>query len=790
MGCVASKLEEEEEVVSICRERKRQLKLAVERRYALAEAHCRYYQALFAVSAAIKLFVARHSSPSSPFLITFENHNPLNGPCGGVAGSGDGHSHSQLPPPSLTAQNVINNPMFLQQKPNHEANACDNSCECDSSSITSSDSCEEEEEEEESKEEMVREQQQQQQQQHYQYHQQQPPPHCGYYYMQMPPPMPSSSPQRDFGWDFFNPFDAASMRPLHHHHHHEVMQSYRRCSDDDFRAVREEEGIPDLEEEEDGLQVKNTEEKQEVEKVEKSSVHKGVEEESVVKVVVDDHGANNHNVSQQGEPKGLSFIDTPEQGRELLEALKDIEDYFIRASDFGKDVSRMLEINRVHLQSNLEEIKENSTKLMQAITWHRSTSSKPSSCKSLVASSSSKSSTWTEFKNELFDEYGGMNSGSHSSTLERLYVWEKKLYEEVKAGDCTRKLYEKKCSRLRNQDVRGDDELTMDKTRAAAKDLYARILVAIRRVETISKRIQQLSDEELKPQVLELLKGLTQTWKIMLESHETQNRIIFEIKTFASPTFGKFCNDSHRLATLQLEAELLNWRACFTEYLAAQKAYVESLHNWLIKFLVPEVEFYSKGKRSSAPYRANGPPLLVICHDWLASMEKLPDKSVAFALKSFSKDVRALWHQQGDEQLQKRKVDNLAKELDRRTLGFQKTEARFLESKLTITMEVKSELPEEDHQTDFLTEKKDQLDMFRTKLEVEKEKHHNCMQETQRITLNGFQTGFSTVFESLVEFSKASLKMYNDLLTYSENAERAGNLSYIEGSQVEENGGQ
>ena len=47
----------------------------------------------------------------------------------------------------------------------------------------------------------------------------------------------------------------------------------------------------------------------------------------------------------------------------------------------------------------------------------------------------------------------------------------------------------------------------MDKTRAAAKDLYARILVAIRRVETISKRIQQLSDEELKPQVLELLKG-------------------------------------------------------------------------------------------------------------------------------------------------------------------------------------------------------------------------------------------------------------------------------------------
>lgn len=46
MGCVASKLEEEEEVVAICRETKRQLKLAVERRYILTDAHCRYCQSL------------------------------------------------------------------------------------------------------------------------------------------------------------------------------------------------------------------------------------------------------------------------------------------------------------------------------------------------------------------------------------------------------------------------------------------------------------------------------------------------------------------------------------------------------------------------------------------------------------------------------------------------------------------------------------------------------------------------------------------------------------------------
>lgn len=74
---------------------------------------------------------------------------------------------------------------------------------------------------------------------------------------------------------------------------------------------------------------------------------------------------------------------------------------------------------------------EKSAKLIQDISL-RSSSSRSSSCKSLALSNSKNSSPWTEFKNDLFDDYGGMDSGSHSLTLGRLYAWEKKLYEEVK----------------------------------------------------------------------------------------------------------------------------------------------------------------------------------------------------------------------------------------------------------------------------------------------------------------------------------------------------------------------
>ncbi|KAL7156392.1 hypothetical protein ABFS83_02G006200 [Erythranthe nasuta] len=730
MGCVASRLEEEEEVVSICRERKRQLKLAVERRYALADAHYRYCQSLYGVSAAINLFVARHSSPPSPFYITFPPPSPA------------------AAPPSK--ENVVSNPLFLQQtptEPTKESIPC-GSCSSSTCSVSS-------EEEEEDCEEEKREKQEQV---------------CGYFYMNTPPHvMAAPSPQRDFGWDFFNPFNNVT-RP-------EIQSVYHnRISEEELRAVREQEGIPDLEDERMVVGERKV-------VVERERVH--AEKETVENANVGGaaavENANVHHRPAQPQQKGLTVIDTPVRGRELLEALKDIEDHFIRAYDSGKDVSRMLECNRVHLQSNLDEIKENSTKLIQAITW-RSASSRSSTCKSLVASNSKSSSTWTEFSNDLFDDYGGMSSGSHSLTLGRLYAWEKKLYEEVKDGDSIRRIYERKCNQLRNQDARGDEGLTVDKSRSSVKDLYSRILVAIRSAETISNRIEKLRDEELEPQIKELLQGMTRTWKVMLESHEIQNKIIFEVKTFTCPSYGKFCNESHRLATLQLEIELLNWRSCFTEYVSAQKGYIEAIYGWLSKFIAPETEFYSRKRNaSSAPpqFRSNGPPLLIACHDWLNSMNKLPDKSVSFAIKSCAKDVRALWVQQGHEQQQKRKVDGLSKELDKKISAFQKTENRIEFSKNT-------EIETEGRSESFAESSKDILDSFRRRVDLEKEKHLNFMQETERITLNGFQTGFCRVFESMTEFSRAVLRMYNDLSNI-ENPEKVGKPTCIEDSQ-DENG--
>ncbi|KAJ4776950.1 DUF630 family protein (DUF630 and DUF632) [Rhynchospora pubera] len=584
---------------------------------------------------------------------------------------------------------------------------------------------------------------------------------CGYFFeeenemsqMTMPSPPPPSTGTNGFeGWDFFNPFygfQTGVQTGL------QTDSGFCKGSNEEeeeaLRVVREKEGIPELEEAEP--------EAREVE-MEKNVVSFEQEE----KAMGNGEGCNGGVVLEE---KALEVSELSINGRELLEALKDVCDLFFRAYHSGKDISRMLEVNRKEPLSGIDEAKESQSKVMK-ITWHRSPSSLSSS------SYRSHNSSWTESnsKSDIFEEYGGsMTSGSHSQTLGRLYAWEKKLYDEVKAGDKTRQAYEKKCLQLRSQDVRGADLSSTDKTRSGVRDLYSRILVALRAVESISEKIQKLRDEELQPQLVELIQGLAKNWKEMLDSHETQKEIIFAVNCFTCPAYGKFSNDAQRHATLKLEAEIRNWRSCFSSYISAQRDYIEALNGWVSKFISPDPGYYAKSK--------NGvPPLALMCNEWVVGFGKLPDKPVLGSIRNFVRSVRVLWIKQGEEQQQKRKVDNLAKEIDKKVFAFKRAENRILETKL---LEYKPETDAK-QRLEHLAERKEMLNNLRKRLESEKSRHHDCMRETHDVTLNGFKIGLAGIFESLTDFSKDSLSLYNGLLA---NMEKSKEFEKIEAPHVE-----
>ncbi|WOL14703.1 hypothetical protein Cni_G23484 [Canna indica] len=349
--------------------------------------------------------------------------------------------------------------------------------------------------------------------------------------------------------------------------------------------------------------------------------------------------------------------ETNHRAKDLLSCMKDIEDLFLKASESGREVPRMLEANKVQFRPLFPEEKAHGSKASAFLTaflsccreeiphppvsaendikyiiWHRSMSSLSSSSRNFIGTTMN--DDVDDLNSNLFHSTY-MNSGSHASTLDRLYAWERKLYDEVKASGIIRREYDMRCRLLRHRESIGENQIKIDKTRAVVKDLHSRIRVAIQRIDSISKKIEEIRDKELQPQLEELIGGLTRMWRMMFVYHNQQYNIVLSASNNGS-TKVSIQTESQRQTTVLLEYELNSLSSNFTEWMSAHKSYLNAINGWLLK----SIDLSLKPNRSSrkrpqpfCPRKAIAPPIFVTCQDWLSLLEDLPTKDVVSAIK-------------------------------------------------------------------------------------------------------------------------------------------------------------
>ncbi|XP_020100981.1 uncharacterized protein LOC109718914 [Ananas comosus] len=428
-----------------------------------------------------------------------------------------------------------------------------------------------------------------------------------------PPPLPPVSLESNSSWDFFDPIDAISF-------------SSRLKG---LRQVREAEVVPLIEEE----TKKSHEMQEEVVDMYGSIIDEALGDEGEEEVLAEREDA-------------AEYI--THRAKDFLSSMRDIEHRFLRAAEAGNEMSRMLETNKIRLSicSDLsgrpptsrfltafhrvccngetplnQESTQNATKV---ITWNRSVSSLSSSSKNPLTSTARDDGG--DSSSDFIEEFS-MISGSHSSTLNRLYAWERKLYDEIKASECIRKAYDQKCTQLRHQFARDLNAELIDKTRAVVKDLHSRLSVAIQAVDSISKRIERMRDEELLPQLVELIHGLIRMWKNMLECHHSQFiTISLAYHAKSSTTSTPPSRDGHRKqALVHLKNELEFFSSSFTNWVDALESYVAALNSWLQKCVLQPQE-NRRGRRRAIfpPRQALSPPIFVLCSDWLTGMRVVP----------------------------------------------------------------------------------------------------------------------------------------------------------------------
>ncbi|KAI4382183.1 hypothetical protein MLD38_008179 [Melastoma candidum] len=323
---------------------------------------------------------------------------------------------------------------------------------------------------------------------------------------------------------------------------------------------------------------------------------------------------------------------------DFLSSIKEIDFFFTKASESGKEVLMLLGADKFQFRRVLhgqerkgkrspfscltacfdceeegahEPIREeNPENAVKYLTWHRTSSYRTSPSKYPIASNEK---PMIDNLDAYRFQHFCLIHGDHASTLDRLYAWERKLYDEVKASSVIRRKYDLMCKVLRDKETREQHSKTVYETRAIIKDLHSRIKVAIQRIDSVSKRIEELRDRELEPQLEELIEALRRMWQVMFECHDRQ-------------------------VTLNLENELNSLSASFAKWISSQRLYLRSINDWLSNcVLIPQKATKRKRKAHPPSIKDLGPPpIYVTCADWLSILESLPTKEVKDSIKALA----------------------------------------------------------------------------------------------------------------------------------------------------------
>ncbi|KAJ0516078.1 hypothetical protein HanHA89_Chr11g0409881 [Helianthus annuus] len=410
---------------------------------------------------------------------------------------------------------------------------------------------------------------------------------------------------------------------------------------------------------------------------------------------------------------------SPHGSRDLHEVVNEIKGEFESAFSHGKEVALMLEAGKLPYRSKFAVLKVILSKFAPSLV----SPDRP-------IQSARSSSRVTKLAGSYDDAVLDVRPVNLSSTLEKLYVWEKKLYKEVKGEERLRVIYEKTCKRLNELDAKGAESSKIDAAQASIKRLTTKLNVSIKAIDVISCEIDKVRDRELQPQVSQLIYGLIRMWRLIVKCHRRQFEAIMESRSRTLRANTSLERDSSLRTTLELETGLLKWAQHFNNWINAQKSYANSLNGWLKQCIDHEPEVTVDGEVPYSPGRLGAPPIFIICNDWQREINGVSQEKVLKAMHSFAFKLRKLVERQDDIQRLMVKKEHLAKDFVGKSQSLR---------------------PDETHGSMVPSEERASVD------------YKEAMKLVQDGELSSLQGGVIPIFKALEVFTRDALKAYEQV---------------------------
>ncbi|CAO2203845.1 unnamed protein product [Urochloa humidicola] len=419
--------------------------------------------------------------------------------------------------------------------------------------------------------------------------------------------------------------------------------------------------------------------------------------------------------------------------KSLLQIVKEIDEYFLKAAASGSDVVILLDSAGGQPDALEIETKKvagkgsKSAKVFSTLSWSWSFKSQHSNSESSILKSSDAS-----------------GYGYHGKTLEKLYDEEQKLYKLVKDEEFARLQYKKHISMLQKLESGEHDKLHAERVRDAIEELQTRIISLEEAVSLACFSISKLRDEELYPQIIELSAGLVHMWRKMYECHQVQNHIAQQASHVGNRPGSEPTSETQCQATSQLEIEVSGWHSAFCNLITLQREYIRTLNQWIkLTDCLPDDDGLMK---SSSGIRS-------LSEELQRALERLPEKVAAEAIKTFMSAIHSIVVQQSEERQLKKKSGNM--------------ESKF-QTQLEKHSENAAQPPNKNQYSVSKNEMK--LDAFRKQVEEEKARYLTSIRTSRAMSLNNLQTSLPNVFHALMGFSGVCVQAFEGISRCSEVA--------------------
>lgn len=310
------------------------------------------------------------------------------------------------------------------------------------------------------------------------------------------------------------------------------------------------------------------------------------------------------------------------------------------------------------------------------------------------------------------------------------------LYKEVKEDELGKFQLKKMVSLLEKLE---NDHVRSGKLRLDIETLQAQILSLQDSINATCLSISKSRDEELHPQFLELLSGLSSMWRTMNECHQIQNHISQQGNLLEKHPSTEPTTESHRFATLQLENEVASWHSSFCNLFCSLREYSLVLSQWVrLTDCLP----YSSNISCSIKR------IHSICDEWQLALDRLPDKVAADSIKSLVSVMHSIVLQQNAELSLQKKLKRLENRLDK--------ELKSISAPQNTSP---------DHQPSSNNTK---IDSLKKRVEEEKAKYLTSICLSRAMTPNNLHTCLPNVFRALVGFSNVCVQALNNIIMPSE----------------------